>query len=142
MKGAYVVFLAFVVCACDTSNGDQVTLADAKAAAKSAAGASAVDCGTIDADDARADANCCFATNLAQSKPAFALYKIQGIDTIFAKAVALEADGHVAYFAFEANLGDFDDPIEGRITEEPCNDAALAENACSNEADLPFNCSQ
>lgn len=142
MKNLYFVFAALALCACDKSDDGGVTMADARAAAKTSAGASAVDCGTIEIRASRADANCCFASNLAQSMPAFALYKIQGIDSVVAEAVSLKANGEVEHFEFGGNLGDFEEPVEGLVTRRVCNGAALADDACSNERDLPFSCSQ
>lgn len=142
MKRPYFVFVALALCACDPSDETAITMADARTAAMSSAGPSAVDCGTIEAQESRADANCCLASKRAQSMPAFALYILQGIDSVVAQAVSLNADGQVEYFLFSGDLGDFDDPVEGRITKTICNGAALADNACSNETALPFTCSQ
>jgi len=145
MRHLYFVVFALALSACNKSdNSDEsvVTMTDARAAANSSAGSSAVDCGTVEANVSRADANCCMASNRAQSIPAFALYKIQGIDTVLANAVSLKANGEVHYFEFSGNVGDFDEPVEGHITEKVCNGAQMADNACSNETALPFICSQ
>jgi hypothetical protein len=142
MKSLYFVFVALTLGACNKSDENVITMADARDAAKASAGPSAVDCGTIEIRASRADANCCLASNLAQSMPAFALYKIQGIDSVVAQAVSLKASGQVEHFEFGGNLGDFEEPVEGLITKTVCNGATLADNACSNERDLPFSCSQ
>jgi len=142
MRRLHFVIVALALCACDKSDESAITMADARAAAQSSAGTSAVDCGTVEANGNRADANCCLASNLAQSMPAFALYKIQGIDSVVASAVSLKENGQVEYFEFSGNLGDFEEPVEGLITRKICNGAVLADNACSNERALPFSCSQ
>ncbi len=133
--------MLFILLACSEEGHVGVTVSDAKAAAKNAAGANAVDCGTVDIQQSKADANCCLASNRAQSIPAYALYMLQGFDSVVAQAVSMDASGVVTYFSFSGNVGDFQEPIEGQVTEQTCQSPVLAENACSNATDLPFACS-
>lgn len=138
----WLVILTLGIGSCDDDDRQRgATAADAKAAAQQAAGPSAADCGSVEVDH-RAEANCCFASNRAQSLPAYALYEARGTESAVALAISSDAAGHVRLFQFEATPGDTAYPDEGRVTEATCpQPAQLIDDACNNETDYPFVCS-
>ena len=140
---SFVAIFALLVAACPSGDGGDDsggTFEDFLAEVKLVAGAGAIDCGHVILGSDRSVANCCVATNFIQSLPFSATFDEQGIDSRVATGIALDAGGTTTIFFFDGGLFGSNQPDNGVINSQICNNPTLTQNACSDPSGFPLKC--
>ncbi len=146
-QGQIGVVLCLLLAGCGSSEGvtsarevmDQA-FADLGAVAERTAGRAAIDCGVAELGDDHSPVNCCLADKHLHALPAYAIYQLQGIDSLGAIALTTDRSGTVFSIHIDGQYGNFEEHGENRIVSSECKSPRLQDNTCSDPEGFPFDC--
>ncbi len=117
-RGQY--FYAYLAVCLDRENPAYVSFDEFGGLVASDAGADATECGTAEAGDNLFNINQCIVDAFILQNPAYAIYKLQGIDSIPAYGITISGAGVVNQWSYDSNIFGGPGVAVSRVDSDEC----------------------
>ena len=133
---SFAVLFAAAIAACGCHSGPSLEVY--RVALKSSAGSTAIDCGVVMLSESKTNAVACANAALADHRPFFVAFQVQGIDSTIIHGLAVKATGEAVWSMWDSDaFGGSRRPFATKswVKVEPCAKPSVA------YADRPIKCS-
>lgn len=140
MKSFYILILLLLLSGCEVSeNKSGITMNDFVNTVKSSTGENAIDCGQVEINENQFDTNACMAEAFTNNSQFYAIYMLQGTDSLGAVGLAYGVDEALFFWNFDSDPTGGGSIDNGKITKAECLNAVFSGNLDSEYYNV-FSC--
>ena len=140
MKNFYILVLLLLLSGCEgTENKSGITMNDFINTVKSSTGENSIDCGQVEINENQFDTNNCMAEAFTNKSQFYAIYMLQGTDSLGAVGLAYAVDESLFFWYFDSDPTGGGSINNGKITKKECLNAIFSGNLNLDYYDV-FSC--